>query len=239
MMKRQKKRNRKVKAKMKSNNTYSVYMHITPSDKIYIGITSRNPVKRWGRNGYNYRSNKHFYNAILKYGWDNIEHVILLTDLSKEEAEKKEIELIKKYNATDSKCGYNHENGGNSIGKHSEETKAKISESHKGKKLSDASRKKISDANKGKIPWDIGMHLSDEEKFICMMKQKRRPVFCIETKKYYCGVNYAEKKTGINASSIVRCCRGKVPRAGGYHWEYAKGADDELQVLEESDENKR
>lgn len=81
------------------------------------------------------------------------------------------------------------------------------------------------------------MHLSDEEKFICMMKQKRRPVFCIETRKYYCGVNYAEKKTGINASSIVRCCRGKVPRAGGYHWEYAKGADDELQVSEESDEN--
>lgn len=207
----------------KHNDSYSVYMHISPYGKRYIGITMRNPLKRWGRNGYNYRFNRHFYNAILKYGWDNFEHIILFTNLSKEEAEEKEIELIKKYNTTDLRFGYNYENGGNSIGKHSEETKRKISKSHRGMKHTEYTKKKISNSKKGCTPWDKGIHLSDDEKFICMLKQKKKPVICIETNICYYGVAYAGKMTGIDASSISRCCKGKVKRAGGYHWEYARG----------------
>jgi hypothetical protein len=38
----------------------------------------------------------------------------------------------------------------------SEETKKKISESHKGKKMSDAARKKMSESFKGRVPWNKG-----------------------------------------------------------------------------------
>ena len=90
---------------------YSVYMHITPSDKRYIGITCCKVNARWkGGSGYSY--NTHFYSAINKYGWDNIEHSILASNLSKEDAIKMEIELISKHNSTDPKFGYNITLGG-------------------------------------------------------------------------------------------------------------------------------
>ena len=74
--------------------------------KRYIGITSICPATRWAR-GNRYINNTHFFNAILKYGWDSIRHEILYRGLTKEVAKSKEIELIVAYDATDPKKGYN------------------------------------------------------------------------------------------------------------------------------------
>lgn len=46
---------------------YCVYLHTSPTNKYYVGITKQNPLKRWA-NGRGYCKNKHFYNAILKCG---------------------------------------------------------------------------------------------------------------------------------------------------------------------------
>lgn len=70
-----------------------------------------NPIRRWAK-GLGYKSCTHFFNAIVKYGWDNIKHEILYTDLTKEEAEIKEKELIKKYNSNNPNYGYNIQAGG-------------------------------------------------------------------------------------------------------------------------------
>lgn len=105
---------------------YTVYMHITPSNKRYIGITCKKTKYRWN-NGKGYKNNKHFYSAIIKYGWENIEHIILFENLTKEEAEQKEIELIKKYSSNNREYGYNIENGGKCVGRVSDETKNKLS----------------------------------------------------------------------------------------------------------------
>ena len=50
---------------------YCVYKHTTPNNKVYIGITCKDPNSRW-RNGEGYATQKYFYKAIKKYGWDNI-----------------------------------------------------------------------------------------------------------------------------------------------------------------------
>lgn len=93
-------------------NTYSVYCHTNKiNGKRYIGITKQNPLKRWGTNGCNYKK-LNFYRAIQKYGWDNFKHEILFENLSKEDAENKEIELIAKYNTRDDMFGYNIAIGG-------------------------------------------------------------------------------------------------------------------------------
>ena len=77
---------------------YTVYEHVNKiNKKRYIGITSQNPQQRWRCNGCNYKSSPRFYYAIQKYGWDNFEHNILFQNLTKEEACKKEQELIKFY----------------------------------------------------------------------------------------------------------------------------------------------
>ena len=117
---------------MKDNQeSYTVYMHITPSNKKYIGITKQNPKDRW-KNGKGYMHNKYFWNAIQKYGWNNIQHTILFNQLSKEEAKQIEIELIKKYNLTDRNNGYNITKGGDGLNGMivSEETKIKMSKNH-------------------------------------------------------------------------------------------------------------
>lgn len=86
--------------------SYTVYKHIAPNNKIYIGITKMNPLKRWD-NGRGYSTNKHFSRAIKKYGWNNIEYEILFSDLSVNDAKTKEIELIEYYQSNNPKYGHN------------------------------------------------------------------------------------------------------------------------------------
>ena len=140
-------------------NNYKVYIHIFPNNKVYIGITKLNIEKRF-QNGNGYRNNKYMKCAINKYGWENIKHEVLFDNLTKEEAEQKEIELIIKYKCNQREYGYNIENGGNCIDKVSDETKEKLSKNNskywKGKHLSEEHRKKLSEAHKGKSPWNKG-----------------------------------------------------------------------------------
>ncbi len=117
---------------------YSVYKHVSPNGKIYIGITEGVVEKRW-KAGRGYQYNTHFYNAIQKYGWDNFEHEILFTNLTAEEAAKKEIELIEFYHSDDRSKGYNISPGGNLI---SESSKDLIRQSRAENKLNDKQSKR-------------------------------------------------------------------------------------------------
>jgi len=138
------------------NAMYCVYMHKTPSNKVYIGITSLKCSKRWN-SGKDY--NKYFTNAVNKYGWDNIEHIILADNLTKDEACKLEIEYINKYKSNDSRYGYNITAGGE-VGckgyKHPNEVKQRMSQSRKGKKLV---RRKANYK-----PWNYGKAMSQTQK---------------------------------------------------------------------------
>ena len=107
---------------------YTVYVHITPNNKFYIGITSNKPNLRW-QNGKGYKLNEYFNNAINKYGWNNIKHDIIANNLTKQEAENFEILLINKLRSNDEQYGYNIKIGGNTA-THSEETKLKMSKNH-------------------------------------------------------------------------------------------------------------
>lgn len=114
-----------------TQKTYSVYIHTTPNGKKYIGITTQKPEDRW-INGLGYKKNTHFYRAIKKYGWNNINHEILFVNLLESEATEIEKELIKKYKTMNPNYGYNSTSGGE-IGKTlTEQAKIKISENRKG-----------------------------------------------------------------------------------------------------------
>ena len=93
--------------------TYCVYKHTNKfNGKVYIGITSQQPEKRW-KNGYGYEGNEYFYRAIQKYGWnDGFDHEIIVSGLTKENACVIEIELIKLYDSTNRDKGYNFSSGG-------------------------------------------------------------------------------------------------------------------------------
>lgn len=117
---------------MREEKTYSVYKHTFPNGKAYIGITSQKPEKRYS-NGAGYKKCPKMHAAILHYGWNNVEHELLFSNLTKQQAEEKEIEMIAFYNSIEN--GYNIDHGGNCTGTHSIETREKISKGNKGKKM--------------------------------------------------------------------------------------------------------
>jgi len=205
---------------------YKVYMHITPNNKRYIGVTKRKPEYRWNR-GKAYINNQEFYNDILLFGWDNIEHVIVWTGKEKATAYNMERELIKKYNTTSRENGYNHSTGGTwgGIGvEWNDARREKMRSALTGKRHTEEAKKKMSEWHKGKPTWNKGRSWTDSEKEIMARAQAHKSVLCVETGEIYLSARDAERKTGINRGSIKDCCHGRkhCKTAGGYHWEYVK-----------------
>lgn len=100
---------------------FVVYMHIFPNNKRYIGITCQDIKDRW-KNGTGYGSDQPLiYNAIKKYGWENVKHIILFKDLTEEQAKKEEKKLIEQYNTFDDRYGYNMTLGGDGFLKYATE----------------------------------------------------------------------------------------------------------------------
>ena len=91
---------------------YTLYLLESPTNKKYIGVTSRSVDVRWNK-GHGYHNNRSLYKDIKKYGWDNFKHEILFDNLTKEEGYLLEQMYIALYNTTNEKYGYNKYLGGN------------------------------------------------------------------------------------------------------------------------------
>lgn len=96
---------------------FCVYVHVFPNNKKYFGITSKRPNARWeGGTGYDKEHQPVMYNAIQKYGWNNVKHIILYEELTFDEACKKEQELIAEFKTNcrryGNEYGYNITDGG-------------------------------------------------------------------------------------------------------------------------------
>ena len=63
---------------------YAVYQHVTPDGMYYFG-QSQNVEKRWECNGIHYRDTS-LQPYIEKFGWENIQHIVLFRDQTKEDA---------------------------------------------------------------------------------------------------------------------------------------------------------
>ena len=87
-------------------DNYSIYVHIFPNDKRYYGI-SQYPEGRWGKQGEGYRNQKRMWAAIEEFGWGNIKHEIIMTNLTRQSALMIEEALINQYKTNVPACGYN------------------------------------------------------------------------------------------------------------------------------------
>lgn len=114
----------------------------------YIGLTTTS------EDGLYFGSGKEIRKAIKEFGKENFSRVILQRCSGLAELTITEINWIRKVDAVASSDYYNLSSGGNhnpNIGKpRTDETRKKISESHKGKKLSESTKKKLSNFRKGK-----------------------------------------------------------------------------------------
>lgn len=175
---------------MDEERKYCVYKHTFPSGKVYIGITGLEPSRRW-QNGLGYKTQEYFWRAIQKYGWDNISHEILFENLSKEDAESKEVELIAYYQSNKREHGYNIQPGGFTPGKMSEETKHKISEANKGRcfnPITPEFKKFMSERMSGKNNPMYGVHLVRSQE----SRNKQREKILGENNPFY-GKHHSEE----------------------------------------------
>lgn len=188
---------------------YSVYKHTSPSGKVYIGMTSKNPQERWGRNGIAYRPQPVIWSAICKYGWDNIEHEIIASGLQEQEAKALEIALISVYRSRDSKRGYNCTVGGDGTRgwKYTKKQRAALLERLKGNKYAlgckrtDKTKNKISEARKDKhAVSQIGLNG--------------------ELIKTFKSIADAAKSVNGSRPNIAACCNGRQLTAYDYQWRY-------------------
>lgn len=240
---------------MIENGNYCVYIHTSPSGKRYVGMTGQKPEKRWGKNGSHYLKKEKngdymhiaFARAILKYGWDNIEHEVVASNLTREEACNFEKLLIEKLNTKNRNYGYNLKDGGTGGG-FSEETLKKMSESHKGikqseetikkraeklrgsnnpnygKPMSEEQRKKISDSRSGENSYMYGKHFNEEIKQKMRESQKTQMIVQYDLQwnviKVWNSISNAGRELGISVANISACCRNKRRSAGGFIWKY-------------------
>ena len=65
-------------------NNYIVYQHVTPDNTYYFGAT-QNVERRWSNNGAGYKGTS-LYPYIEKFGWENIQHIVLFKDQTRENA---------------------------------------------------------------------------------------------------------------------------------------------------------
>lgn len=222
---------------------YCVYKHTSPNGKVYIGITGQKPKYRWD-NGNGYKQNTYFYNAIQKYGWENFEHEILFTELTKEDACTKEKELITLYDSTNRNKGYNLSVGGelSALGAIlSDETRRKMSKSRTGEKnhfygkhhsketkkiISDKAKKRTRpEETKRKTSETLKGHIvSEETRKKISDKHSKKPVVQLNQNNdimaTYISIMEAHRQTGIRRAGISACCRHKQKTAGGFIWRY-------------------
>lgn len=222
-----------------NNKTWCVYIHTSPDNKVYIGITSQTPPEqRWGKNGIRYKRSPHFWNAIQYYGWDNFQHIIFADNLSKDEAGKMERCLILLYDTTNKDKGYNLTFGGEG-GTPTEEIKQKLRKKALGRRLSQATREKIRRGNQGKkvsketieklkearktyvVTDETRQKIKDNHADVSGGKHPRaKAVICIELNIVFDCTRDAERQLGINHAHISACCKKQRKTAGGYHWIY-------------------
>ena len=209
---------------------YCVYKHTSPSGKVYIGITSINPLKRW-KKGNGYRSNQHFWRSICAYGWDAFTHEILMEGLSKEEASEAEMKLIEKYKSNDPEHGYNITAGGE-VNILPESSLEKIRRANKGHVFSAETRERMSLSRKELLKRrpelaatrkGSKMDPDHKKRFLAAGRSAIiKPVECVETGVVYSSIKEAHDQTGVNISSLSEVLHGRQKRAAGYTWRLVK-----------------
>lgn len=224
-----------------------MYIHTNKTNgKKYIGMTC-DIEKRFGKDGsgYLHKNNKgeyiqpYFARAILKHGWDNFTHEIIKSDLTLEEANQLEDDLIKKYDTQNIEKGYNIRNGG-SHGVLSEETKQKLSDTMMGRYDGDKNPffgKTHSEETIKKMRQNASKLAASYSKEELSEKMRKTALgcyyLCVETGVYYRDAKEAAKAVGVSRNSISGAANGYRKTSGGYHWkkfpkETRKGYKDDI-----------
>jgi group I intron endonuclease len=188
--------------------------------KQYVGQTVQQMEARWSAHKSISSLCVGLKSAFHKYGVENFTIEKLCYVNSLEELNKMERKYIKELR-TMSPNGYNLTTGGEQP-KFSEESRIKMSASHRGKKQPEHIRKMKSEAWKGSGNPNFGGNFSEEHKKKIAAastgnsSRAKVPVVCNESGTVYPSMSHAAKDLGINVGHLYQVINGKRKSARGF-----------------------
>lgn len=237
--------------------------------KLYVGMTTRQLKKRISEHKYDSHHRlkgrkSHFHCAINKYGFENFSFYPICEiecedrDSLVSQLAKLEQYYIALYKTSDKSVGYNLTLGGEGINgyRYSDEDKARMSLSRKGRKLSEETKRRIGEFMRSDKNPNIGKKHSEETKRKISiankgrfagknnpMYGKKRPdlsernlnsgmeVYQIdltsgEVIKKWNSLREISRETGYVRSCIADCCYHRTQKSYGYKWEFSKNIKD-------------
>lgn len=229
---------------------YAVYKHTLKHDgRVYIGQTS-DIDRRWMNDGVCYSGCPCFFENIKKYGWDAFDHSIIFDGLYKTEADIIERVLIRKYDSTNPKKGFNMSAGNGAVmdcdsrlKRYDDKFNRKVVQYTLGgvkikefESVKDASTETNNDIYAiiycctegcnyftcGGFRWAFDGEKPKEMPINYHGKAVRQISPTGKMVAQYSTMTEAAKATNINTAYISQVCSGKRHDAGGYLWEYVK-----------------
>ena len=178
----------------------------TVNNKSYIGISVYEPTQGRIKKHLSGYGNRIIARAIKKYGRDAFTYEVLEENVFDEFLPDLEVAYIANFN-TVVPHGYNLTHGGDRV-IFSEETRRKMSESHKGKTLSEEHRRKISEAGKGR------KFSAEQRRKISESLSRNHPKFCeeryTETRRKMSEAKKGKLRSAETRRKISEAQRGKV-----------------------------
>lgn len=231
---------------------YCVYIHTVPKaisgyehDKKYIGITC-SIKERWRKNGSGYKRKNadgeytYFWKAIQKYGWENIKHEIVASNLLRKEACELEKFYIAKYNTHDKAYGYNLTLGGDGSSGGKITDKQRLARSKTMKSIREredvCEKRKIAHDKLVSSPtfrakssetlkrlWENEEYRNARSGNNCRFHSQKyvfrgrnsplaKKVICLNNLEVF--YSLADAKRKYNANNIGNCCKGKLITSG-------------------------
>lgn len=217
-----------------SKNHY-IYLLVDQNHKKYGGVRS---CKGLPEND-DYMGSSSYVEEAMENGNVFTKHIIKTFD-TRDEANEYEEKWLKRMNAGYNSDWYNKTNGGKNFGNygkklgprseatkekirqarkkqvivHSDETKRKIGDAHRGSKRTEETKKKMSDAAKGRIPWNKGKKGVQ----VAWNKGKKGRKLTEETKKKQSEAhkgqvpwNKGKKHTEETKKKISEATKGRIP----------------------------
>jgi len=195
-----------------------IYKITSPNNKIYIGQSwcIENRLKKYEKGHCDHQ--RKLYSSIVKYSWKNHIFTIICElpkDVSQEVLNLYELLYFDQYKY----CGFEMMNikEPGSKGKHSEDTRNRMSENRKGKRI-------------GKYNPMFGKgHLIKGDKHGMFGKKGLLHFSSIKVDQYHLDGTFVrswnsfadiQRELGISASNICNVCKGKRQSTGNYKWKY-------------------
>ena len=210
---------------------FTIYRHITPDGKSYIGCTSNTIKQRWN---VGYKHCPLFRAVYEQYGWDGMQHETLATVSDESEAYKIEQEMITKYQSNNPDFGYNISMGGKATYaglKHTDETKDKIRKANTGAVFTKEHCENLSKALKGNMVGEKNPMYGKPKSAETIQRQydshrhEMKPVVQLDLDgnvlNTFFSIHEAARRTGISRSCICNCLRSQRCSMG-FRWKYAE-----------------